>query len=362
MRISKTRIFMLAMIALALSSVFVIAAPSAASTFPSAFPVSPVGWEGVAIAAVLLIIAISAIMYMLSGLAGSPEMRGWSMNQITEGIISIVLLLIFIAFAYLFLFNPTVAYSTIGFLPSQCNGATTMYSLASCDIGTFTGYANTMAQFLFFLSFFSGLSPGYSVTITTPLSGVVFSFGLNNVIPIQEESLLSSGFSALFFLMLLNQVQVILIAGALLFLSLFLTIGMIARTFGVTRSFGGGLIAFGLGLGLVYPLLVTISYGIINVNLVSFSFGSTLSGAIQAFLGVIFGALANGITGTGTIDLCFFAGANGGCGFIQQIGYLVVGLTFIPIINFTILDVFIRDLSRLMGEQMEFLAILGNLI
>lgn len=362
MRTSKKKAILLFATALALSSVFFIASPSAASTAPSAFPVNPAAWEGIAIIAVLLIIAIASATYMLSGLAGSSEMKGWSMNQITEGITSIILLMIFIAFAYLFVLNPVNAYSSIGILPTQCTGVTTIYSLAMCDIGTFTGYANNMVQFLFFVSFFSGLSPGFNVGITTPISGVTFSFSLNNVIPVQEENLLSAGFSALLFLMLLNQIQVLLISGALLFLSLFLTLGIIARTFGITRSFGGALIAFGLGLGLVYPLLVTITYGIINTNLVSFSFGSTLSGAIQGIIGIIFAAFSRGTANLGTSYLCFFPGANGGCGFIQQIGYLAVGLTFIPVIIFTILDVFIRDLSRLMGVQMEFMALLGGLL
>ncbi|EQD57918.1 hypothetical protein B2A_04611, partial [mine drainage metagenome] len=38
------------------------------------------------------------------------------------------------------------------------------------------------------------------------------------------------------------------------------------------------------------------------------------------------------------------------------------GLTFIPFLNFTILDAFIVDFSKVMGEKVSFMALLSNLV
>lgn len=320
-----------------------------------ALPISPASWLGIAFAIILLMIAISAIVYMLAGLAGVPQMRGKAMGQIYEGVLAMILLLAFGAFAYLFFINPYPAFSGAGLASPTCSSASSIYALSACEIGTFSTSAFNAAQGVFYLSFLSGVAPGFAVKFKTPfLPGVSTSATLESVVPIAEEDLLVTAFSALFFALMLNQVQVILISASLLFLGLFLTIGLIARSFAATRTFGGALIAFGLGLGMIYPLLVSVSYGFVNVQIGP---GGVNPGIIVAdFFGGMVGGIITLLTG-GTL-----ASLTSLVPYLTQLIYVIVGLTFIPFINFIILNSFIRDFSKIIGEQVEFMALLTGLM
>jgi uncharacterized membrane protein YuzA (DUF378 family) len=318
-------------------------------------PISPASWLGIAFAVILLMIAISAVVYMLAGLAGVPEMRGKAMGQIHEGILAMIMLLAFGAFAYLFFINPYPAFSGAGLAVSTCNSANSIYALSACEIGAFSNNAFNAVEGVFYLSFLSGVAPGFSVKFNTPLlPGVGSSATLDSVVPISEERLLGTAFSALFIVLMLNQIQVILISASLLFLGFFLTIGLISRSFAATRTFGGSLIAFGLGLGLIYPLIVSISYGFINVQIGAAGINP---GVIAAdFFGGFVGGAITLLTGGTLSSLSSLVP------YLTQIIYVIVGLTFIPFMNFIILNSFIRDFSKVIGEQVEFMALITGLM
>lgn len=348
-------------------AVFVIAAallsrlmPAQSTGLPAIFllqtlPISPASWLGIAFAIILLMIAISAVVYMLAGLAGVPEMRGKAMGQVYEGILAMIMLLVFGAFAYLFFINPYPAFSGAGLASSACNSANSIYALSACEIGTFSNNAFNAVQGIFYLSFLSGVAPGFSVKFKTPgIPGVGTSVTLESIVPIQEERLLATAFSALFIALMLNQVQVILISASLLFLGFFLTIGLIARSFAATRTFGGALIAFGIGLGLIYPLIVSVSYGFINVQIGAAGINP---GVIAAdFFGGFVGGTITLLTGGTLSSLASLVP------YLTQIIYVIVGLTFIPFMNFIILNSFIRDFSKVIGEQVEFMALISGLM
>ncbi len=331
-----------------------------AATSPSpagTLPLNPANWVGLAFLGVMLIIAIAAMVYMLSGLSGSFNARSWALGQVYDGMISIALLLIFAAFAYLFFLNPQGALGPTGLnlVPSQCSGSTTLYTLSSCDIGMFSNNAYTLVQTLFYVSFFSGLSPGIAVSVNIPgLQGIGVQFSLSDIVPASEEDLLTTAFSVSFVMLVLNQLQVILISGALLFLAFFVTIGLVSRCFGITRTFGGAMIAVGLGLGLVYPLLVAIIYGYINVQVGTLSLWQLVGNLIQS----VFTLLLAGLSGQFSSGSLLIFNPQ----FVQIIGFTIAGLTFIPFLNFVILDAFIRDFSKSIGEQVNFLQMLTGLI
>ena len=104
--------------------------------------------------------------------------------------------------------------------------------------------------------------------------------------------------------------------------------------------------------GLIYPLLVSLTYGYINVQahvdcLIS-------QGCSTAFsVGGIFLAVWSLFTSTGSASLV---------PFYTQVGYLLAGLTFIPFLNFIILDAFIIDFSQAIGERMDFMALLAGIV
>ena len=331
------------------------AAPAWYGSLAATLPINIKTWVPVAMVAVLLIIMVAALVYMLSGIMGNESWRAWSLGQVYEALMSFILLLAFAFFTYLFFVNPQTAFGHAGLVPPQCTGTTTIYTLAACDISTFNGDAFSMAQTLYLISYFAGITSGINIAVAVPsMPDLGVSFGLPSFIPTNAESMLGTAFDAIIFTLILNQIQVILIAGALLFLSVFMVLGLIARTFGVTRTFGGAMIAFGLGLGLVYPLLVTITYGFIttsigtiNVYTLVQNIGITL---IQLFLNAIsFGFVS-------TLSNAFLMP------FLLQLGYIIAGLTFLPFLNFTILDAFILDFSRAMGQQMDFMSLLQTLV
>ena len=351
--------------------------PHAASAAP-AFPINATGWIAVAFAAVLLVIAIAAFVYMLAGFINSSRARAWALSQIYSALLSIVLLLIFLFFVYLFYINPQTAFQSACLVPipggasaacppstpngastniaPDCSATNTIFALSACDMYYFNQNAFSATEVIYVIAFFAGFSPGISVEVHTEpqVDGISVGAALPDFVPADEVMLLSGAFAGLFFALILNQLQSIVLSAALLWLSLFLVIGLVARCFGITRSFGGSMIAFGLGLGLVYPLLVAILYGFINVHIGYVDVGGSLQQIIPLVFSAVLAVLSGQVTNAG---LAIFDSA-----FVTQMAYLIAGLTFIPFLVFTILDAFIRDFSRLIGQQIDFMSLMGGLI
>ncbi len=167
-----------------------------------------------------------------------------------------------------------------------CTGATQLFTLASCDLSVFNNATFALAEETFIASYAVDAIPGVSGKFG-PVStgiGIDIRFEIPSLIPVLGSGkLLSYFYELMLMLMIFNQLQLIVISASVLFLALFLSIGLIARTLGFTRSFGGAMIAFGLGIGVVYPLLVAIMYGYIDVSVgamclqsLSCSFGSVM--------------------------------------------------------------------------------------
>lgn len=337
-----------------------ISIPSASSTAPL-LPISPNNWLGIAAAGVLLVIAAAAMVYILGGLIGSPDSRAWAKSQVIEGAVSMVLLLIFAFFIYLFYINPVPAFNQAGLVPGGCTTmpSSTVFSLAACDMFYFNQNAFSEAETLFVMAYFSGTTPGIIIKVRLPppsLSGVSVSTSLDDFVPVAEEDMISAAFSGVFFALTLNQLQSLLLGGALLWLSLFLTIGLVARCFGFTRTFGGTLIALGLGLGLVYPLMVSIVYGFINVHIGNVNVAANIYYLIEIFITSLIPALLAGQFGVISLPVVFSSS------FFTQLAYVIAGLTFMPFLLFTILDAFITDFSKAIGTEIDFMSLMGGLI
>jgi hypothetical protein len=179
----------------------------------------------------------------------------------------------------------------------------------------------------------------------------------------------------LFLLFAVNQMQMLLLSSALLIFSTFMAIGLIARLFGITRSFGGAMIAFALGVGVLYPLMVCLTYGFLNTGLQEVvssyclpAIGCLLkveqwSLLIFSFLSMLI-YLMLGMTCPTVQAACTIQT------YLPQLlgqlvtygGIMSIGLTLVPFFNFLIVDTFIVDFSRAFGERMDLLSLLGNLI
>lgn len=355
------KILTIAIILAALASSNGIIVPGAATQGYGAaalqlLPIDIHTWIPIALLIVLLITIIAAFIYMLSGIIGSQNVRAWSLGQVNEAFVSLIFLLIFAFFTYLFFINPQGPFGALGLIPPGCTGSSvnTIYTLSACDINAFTTDAFTMTQVVFFTGYFAGISSGINAGFSAPgIPGISASVLLSSFVPSSAESILGTMFSALLFMLVLNQVQVLFISAALLFLSLFMVIGLIARTFGITRSFGGIMIAFGLGLGLVYPLLVTISYGFILNGIGTLNFSGLLVELTGLVAELFFTILTSVTSGS-----AYLLPNN----FILPLAYVIAGLTFIPFINFTILETFVSDFSKALGQQVSFLSLISTLL
>ncbi len=326
-------------------------------------PISPIIWIPVALIAVLAVIVVAAFTYILSTIVKSENAKAWARFQVYEALLSIILIIAFGALSFLFFLSPQPVFSALNLVPSTCTGASQLHTLASCDLSVFNNASFAFARYILYatygIAFISGESPTFNPKPFGALS-ISFSVTAPPLVSVQTIQILTFTYEIILFALIFNQVQLILLAGSVFFLSFFLTIGVLARTTGFLRTFGGGMIAFGLGLGIVYPLLISLTYGYVDVaaNLVCMqSTACAVLGATTSILAAIGALVLNLVT---TLSLSALPAAIGA--LFMYIGYILVGLTVIPFINIAIVDAFIIDFSSAIGERMSFSQLFSNLI
>jgi hypothetical protein len=154
-----------------------------------------------------------------------------------------------------------------------------------------------------------------------------------------------------------------------------LGIGLIARIFVITRSFGGAMIALGVGLGIIYPLMVCLTYGFVNVGMQQ-SFAGIVAPAVSTVSMVswaldpstVSSAAISMLLGTSpvfaSVPAPMTAAQLGGWfwGMVNYLAFVSAGLVLIPFINFLIVDVFIIDFSQAIGERMDFMRLLTGIV
>jgi hypothetical protein len=353
--------------------------PGAAA--PQQLPLSPVAWIPVAAVAVLAIITIAGIVYALSGAIGSQNARNWSKAQIYEGVLSLIMIMIFGSFSYLFFINPQGAYRALDLVPCctrtgtgsldctsacpsgtdlaqiDCANAASVFTLATCDLSMFNHAMFNLGNIWLSVAYLIGVVPELTINIGVPsIEGLGFAFSVQVGSTFFEVEL-TALFIASLTVLLLQQIQLLLISSSILILSLFITLGLVARTFGFTRTFGGAMIAFALGLGLVYPMLVSITYGFVDVQgnvpcILSPSVFSMHCNAVNF-------SISDMISLLGAI---IFSGSSSSSAFLASLGYFLAGLTFVPFLNFIIVDAFIIDFSQAVGERMDFMGLLAGIV
>ena len=126
------------------------------------------------------------------------------------------------------------------------------------------------------------------------------------------------------------------------------------------------MIAFALGIGFVYPLMTSLTYGFIDYGMQNTLYTGWLTAGAAALTPYVM---------VGTLILDWSIGNIGplniGQWIIQNIpgvqqlfifvGLSAMGLVFVPIINFVIVDTFIVDFSQAVGERMDFMSLLTNI-
>ncbi|MCS7109357.1 MAG: hypothetical protein NZ903_00990 [Candidatus Micrarchaeota archaeon] len=161
------------------------------------------------------------------------------------------------------------------------------------------------------------------------------------------------------FLIVLDAIQ-------LYFLNLLLPAGVILRCFTPTRDFGGVLISIAVGLFLFYPILFSFSYLIIgqkdpNIPQYDMEWDTQITKAVATLvtysvlplgdITVIFSSASN------TADL---AKKKVGEAF-TDVGSTILYIYILPAINWIILAALVREMSRLLGQEIDISG-LGRMI
>jgi hypothetical protein len=369
---------------------FMLIISSCVSSISSFLTAPYTAWFPIVILAVLAIISILSVIYALAPLIGSiSSIRPWVKVKIYELLLSIVLIAIFGSIATaLCTENPVNIFNSAGLISSQCTSASgampveNIYSLAMCNMYQFNGHVDSFNLYIYYTLVTFAIAPniliaGLPLTPgTAAFSGSTYGqqinpFGSAGLIitadlgPVELSPLAKANtfenfiIPAMYTFELINQLQLILLGASPYLFAFFMAIGLIARAFGVTRTFGGAMIAFGLGIGFIYPVLIGLNYGFLDHALEHVSPAATYGAlAIPAVSPVItdmtflLGYLTNNTLGTTILTEQLFV----------YIGIIVIGVTFINILNFMILDAFISDFSSAIGERMSFISLLTNVI
>lgn len=362
-------------------------------------------WFAFAGLAAIAVIAVLAVMYGISGFIGRSDIRTWVRVKIYDVVVSLVFIMIFVSIAAM-LYNFNVGGLTnVQLVPPQCQSGSSsnilgsnvdptqnIFAMAICDMYTFNTYTAEMNTAQYYMTLTLGaLQPRLQIGLSgsTTQSGVAVGISTGTtsyitLIPAETAfKYLGTGVDLIYSFVLANDVQLLLLSAAPLVFAILVSLGLIARVFGVTRTFGGAMIAFGVGLGFLYPVLVSLTYGFINygISQVYSSAASSLAtyGIINIGTSVGLplagaGALASGafpaskwITLLASLGSTTFNAATAFYTFLPEpifvfAGLVWVGLTFIPLIVLVLVDVFIIDFSQAIGERMDLLSMLIRIL
>jgi hypothetical protein len=324
-------------------------------------------WFPIVVLAAVAMIGVLAVMYMLGQFAGRESMRVWAKVKIYEILLSLLTVILFLFLvSFIFSLNFQQIFGSVGLVPQECMPpsltATDFFSLAICNMHQFNQQLLNLNGLIYYISLRLSMVPQLTINASKVIKYVTGISGLGGSITLQPPSAFDTfmgyGLDVLYFAFVLTQVQLLLLAASLLLFSLFMSIGLISRMFVITRSFGGAMVAFGIGLGILFPLMVNLTYGFINVGLDANS---------SIFTAASVAIMVTGILGIALVFL-FATSPLGGPfivllqSFLTFAGLIAVGLTIIPIINFIVIDSFIIDFSQAVGERMSFMSLLTNLI
>lgn len=357
------------------------------SSITSFLTAGPNIWFPIVLLAAFAIITIIGLIYALSPLLGRTDIRTWARAKIYDALITIVFALIFVSFSTVICtVNPTSSMRSIGILPANCDpiisntpsttGIADIYGLSLCEIYQFNQNVASFTQSLYWTSLLlGGINP--EITIAIPEGGnfqpvvagpgVGISFSLDAIPITLIHQYIIPYLQAYFAALLASELLQIVLSSSMLFLSLFLVLGLIARSFSITKSFGGAMIAFGIGLGFVFPLIAMLTYGFIDTAMINAQTtacqGITFIHGAPCALVDLAPLLISGIL---SIPINIFGNPLPFNQIITPLiiygGFIGAGLIFIPLLNLIVVDAFIVDFSRAIGERMDLFSLLTRIL
>ena len=344
-----------------------------ATNLYSCFQPMYTAWFSVAGISAVAILGLLVLIYTLFRFTGRSDITVWTRVKIYDVLLSIVLIIAF-AYAANIIYNLPLGYlnTNMGIVPTECLGSMyNIYSLSVCDMSTFNYFSARLNLEQYYMMVIMGtVQPTLGVSISYPsFLGSVFSGKLSAEITFINADIsfkyLGTFVDAIYVFVLGNDLQLIILSSAAVIFAILMSLGLIARIFGISRTFGGAMIAFALGIGILYPILTIINYGFINV---------AVDNVYPASISFMSGLLISGVATGGASSVLYAAGVyfsyllgNNLATILPTylfayVGIVWVGLTLIPLINLIIVDVFIIDFSQAIGERMDLLSLLVRIL
>ena len=338
------------------------------TTLTSGFMTS---WVPVAAVAMFAILSILIMVYAIASIISQPSLKTWCVDKGYDLFTAFVIFMAFWSFSNLLCLNISAPMQRAGLLVADYTGGGDIFSIAQYNIATFN--TNTLLAAnndIYYGSLL--LSAIGRVYITLDVEGVSLSLGLGRITGF-ITSFTSKALSFIGMFIIIGETMQLLVNSAILLLPLFIVMGVIFRIFVITKGFGGAMLAFGFGLGIILPLMIAIMYGFLNVLL--FELSNNTFGGISAFfglaggaLGALVGFLEYGVlsligSGSSSAAQASLATATGFVGAIVSIiGVAASGLLVIPYLSVVVVDIFVSDFSKMMGEKVDFLSLLSTVV
>ncbi len=335
-----------------------------------------VSWFPIAAVGAIAIIAIFSLIYALSPFLGNAaNVRIWSKIKIFETVLALALMAIFLIFINLFQ-NAAVtqAYTSAGYVPSSCQASADLTTLAICNINYFSQTAANLNGQMFLAGLLISFAPSPRLSTSSIIQTPVFEAStILKPASTGPDDVIGMVLGVTFPFYVLSRIQVYLLSASLILFPILMIIGMLSRIFVITRSFGGAMIALAMGLGLIYPMLAALMYGFIDVQVQALNFSAlTLIFPIAALLSPAAFMILASIPSVGpAVALigasAIFAGGAAGLWIsltpiIVYAGNVALGLIFVPMFVFLLVDIFVIDFSKTLGQQTDFMSLLTGMI
>ncbi len=289
-------------------------------------------WQGIAFLAASTVWVVSIFAYVLGYVLNHQKVIIWAKEQMQEAVLAMAITLFVVGFVS---FLCSVDLNSLGIGPA-CG----VNSGNFVDVGfgcLASMYSTVMSGYLLVIGINTALSAAATITVGFAPGGVGPIFAPFAFLAEIANSFLLATIALLTSLVFTMTQMILLKMTGSMFVILF-PIGVILRSFGATRGFGGGLIAIALGFFLFYPLLIVLFYASVTGDI-----SDDFTNLNEAFKNA----------GPSPTSPDWFMGGGLLNYFVGFVGKTIMGAIILPLIMFMVLIAFVKGLSMALGEEVD---------
>jgi len=303
------------------------------------------GWRVLSFIGILVSYFVISLLYMLGSFMGNPGLTARAKNEMYQVLVTALFL------ASIILFVSVACNVDVSGVGLGVGG--NMYYVAELYLAWLRDMvASTLASFIFLSHVvlgFTSFSAGVPITFVTvygqPFTGMYSMMTLLNLlINVLSISLLVT-------IAQIVTLKIIEVSA----LNVLLPVGVVCRSFPITRRFGGALMAIAIGLYIGYPFLLVLDFAfmgqstsIADVSSLSLVWDAFKSNFISIAAGVYTGNPLMSLYAVQAFALDLFLNT-----VIARFAPVIVAAFLLPAINGIVLVVLVRELSRALGEEVD---------